>query len=57
MSMILALDGASGGGPGAFEVRTRDGRYRVYVAASTSSTPNEAASNDSWAIVSALWSD
>ncbi|WP_438002740.1 hypothetical protein WME89_27700 [Sorangium sp. So ce321] len=30
MSMILALDGASGGGPGAFEVRTRDGRIRIY---------------------------
>ncbi len=38
-------------------VRTKEGRYRVYVAASTSSTPNEAAGNDSWVIVSALWRD
>ncbi|WP_437961583.1 FG-GAP-like repeat-containing protein [Sorangium sp. So ce119] len=30
MSMILAIDGANGGGPGAFEVRTKDGRIRIY---------------------------
>jgi hypothetical protein len=38
-------------------VSTNDGKYRVYVAASTSSVADEGASNSNWAIVSALWND
>lgn len=38
-------------------VRTRDGHYRVYVAASTSNAADEGPGNTNWAIVSALWSD
>ncbi len=38
-------------------VRTPDGKYRVYVAASTSNVADEGLGNTNWAIVSALWSD
>ncbi len=38
-------------------VRTKDGKYRVYVAASTSRSSDEGPSNTNWAIVSAVWSD
>ena len=38
-------------------VRTKEGKYRVYVAASTASGADESAGNSNWAIVSALWSD
>lgn len=38
-------------------VRTKDGKYRVYVAASTSNTTDEGPGNTNWAIVSAVWSD
>ncbi|MES2949105.1 MAG: hypothetical protein V4858_11245 [Pseudomonadota bacterium] len=38
-------------------VRTPDGKYRVYVAASTSNVADEGPGNTNWAIVSALWSD
>jgi len=38
-------------------VRTKDGKYRVYVAASTALSADEGPANSNWAIVSALWSD
>jgi hypothetical protein len=38
-------------------VRTKDGSYRVYVAAATSNTTDEGPTNTNWAIVSAVWSD
>jgi hypothetical protein len=38
-------------------VRTRDGKYRVYVAAATAAAANEGPGNTNWAIVSAVWSD
>ncbi|QTN28887.1 hypothetical protein HZ993_03320 [Rhodoferax sp. AJA081-3] len=38
-------------------VRTADGRYRVYVAASTSNATDEGPGNANWVIVSAPWSD
>ena len=38
-------------------VLAKDGKYRVYVAASTSNTADEGPGNTNWAIVSAVWSD
>jgi hypothetical protein len=38
-------------------VRTKEGGYRVYVAASTSATTSEAPGNTNWVIVSALWAN
>lgn len=38
-------------------VRTKDGKYRLYVAASKSNAAGEGPGNTNWAIVSALWSD
>lgn len=38
-------------------VRTKEGQYRVYVAAATSNAADEGPGNTNWAIVSALWSD
>lgn len=38
-------------------VRTKEGKYRVYVAASTATGTDEGPGNSNWAIVSALWSD
>lgn len=38
-------------------VRTKEGKYRVYVAASTAASADEGPGNSNWAIVSALWSD
>jgi len=38
-------------------VRTKEGKYRVYVAASTATGADEGPGNSNWAIVSALWND
>ncbi|TRZ99267.1 MAG: hypothetical protein D4R84_02285 [Rhodocyclaceae bacterium] len=47
---VLTLEAVSAGS-------TKEGKFRVYVAASTAAGADEGPGNSHWAIVSALWSD
>lgn len=55
MSRIFGLGGASAGGPGAFEVRTKDGRIRIYEETYATRVVARSVAERSARVVTPLW--